>query len=697
MCNINDIFQEDGILSEYNSSYVRRPSQADAAAMIEFALRNKQHFILQGPCGFGKSLCYLIPAIKNLIENNFEGQIVVVTSNISLQEQLINKDIPFVMDIMDKLYPGKKVKSIIRPTQLKGISNFLCMDKLEDVDFLNNASLIKDEKMEQVQRFYSTTSSGDLNTIDFALDANTKKNITCSTSNECKASLCQYKDECFYNKQKINAKASKLIVTNYHMLYSYKEIPNNQIFNNTNVYIFDEVHEAEVILREFTSNSITSGTVEYIERKVKEIQNSAGVKYAQYTAIDLERLKSASNTYFTNIQLMYKDKLLIKPILINSVSDLPDSEDFETALNVLITKLSQFEVILKQSSSNTLNEADHMSNLSNDSENVKTHSSQEDNVVDESNIITTVRSLISTCENTVNLITGVQHFLSQNNLVMYIESARNRTVLGVKSIHVSNRFRDYFLNDEDVTCILTSATISVDNNFDFLKRKLGIDEVDFRTMEYIGESPFDLSSQELWYIPENAVPGNSKEFDSLMPKQIEELIRITNGGALCLFTSNKNLNICKEYLREKCPDMNILVQGDMSKAKLLDEFRKDYNSTLLASKSFFTGVDVKGQSLRVVVIDKLPFETTTDPVQQKLSKNKDYFFKYSLPEMVISFKQAVGRGVRSIDDFCIISVLDSRLVDSNYSRKIISSFNYKILGTRDLEGVARYMELALQN
>ena len=689
MCTIVDIFKEGGILSNSNPNYKKRPSQVEAATRIEFALRNKQHFILEGPCGFGKSLSYLIPAVKNLIENDYEGQIVVVTSNISLQAQLFDKDIPFVLDIMSKLYPTKNVKRIIRPALSKGIGNFICIDKMESDEFLNNIDLLNSSKIEEVKKFYATTKDGDLTKANFILDMDTKKKVTCLTSSDCKSNLCSSKSECFYNMQKLKTKMSKLVVTNYHMLFSCKAI-NSSLFSDASIIIFDEVHEAETILREFTSNTITSGTVEYIERKISEIKKIAGTTYPHSTLFDVERLKDASNRYFADIQLKYNDVLLKSPKLITKQSDLPDSEDFKICISRIIKTLDKLQISVEQSIDN-ISESDY--EKSNADDIYKTSSEGVESADDKiKGLLGPIKGLRKTCENIINMITNVNSILADDNLVMYVENRKNRTILGVKDVNVSNKFKKYFLKYEDVTCILASATISVNGSFYYLKRKLGLNQIKHRVMEYIGVSPFDLKHQELWYIPQDALPGNDKNFDAQVPRQIEEIIKATNGGALCLFTSNRNLQNCKERLSKTIPEFKILSQGDKSRAKLLDEFRGDFNASLLATKSFFTGVDIQGQSLRCVIIDKLPFSTPSDPVHQRLSSRKGYFRDYILPEMIIAFKQAVGRGVRSVDDKCIICVLDERIMTANYAGGILGSFDYEKMLTKNVETFPIYLK-----
>ena len=248
-----------------------------------------------------------------------------------------------------------------------------------------------------------------------------------------------------------------------------------------------------------------------------------------------------------------------------------------------------------------------------------------------------------------------------------------------------------FLNSPKMRCIFTSATISSGNNFNYLKQSLGLDKIEKdRVAEYLGKSPFDLTNQELWYLPEDAVPANDKRFLEVSLRQIEEIINATKGGVLVLFTSTNSMRECKKYLEERNIVGRVMMQGEMSKSKLLEEFKNDEDSNLLATKSFFTGVDIQGHALRCVIIDKLPFETPTEPIQQKLNEEKGAFFKYSLPSMIISLKQGVGRGIRTIDDKCVICILDQRIASAKYKETIFKSFKYKKTATRSLDEVRNF-------
>ena len=285
-----------------------------------------------------------------------------------------------------------------------------------------------------------------------------------------------------------------------------------------------------------------------------------------------------------------------------------------------------------------------------------------------------------------------------DNMVRFIEKDSNQSYsIKCKMKKVGELFRTNFIDrqkqTEPLSVMLTSATISADNSFSYIKDQLGITD-EYNTMEFIGASPFNLTEQELWYLPPNAKEGNKQGFQNRMLQDLLEVCVTCNGGVLGLFTSIASLKSAKEFLYENIPtdlDCEIIAQGDMPRKKLIEYFTGEMDSILLGTKSLFTGVDVPGDSLRCVFIDKLPFPNISDPVQKALNEEPGSFFKYSIPSMIIDLKQAVGRGVRSVTDKCVIVVADNRMSTANYKAKIFSSFNYKKTGTRDIVDVEKFI------
>lgn len=677
--DIKDIFSEDGVFSKKNPFYKKRESQIEATCLLEEALRNKDHFILNGPCGFGKSLTFSTAAMKNMLENG-DGKIVIVTSNISLQEQLYYKDIPFVIDALKDLY-GEEVKESFRPTLFKGINNFLCLNKYEE-SFKNN-KLTNMTVIKNLNKFMDENESGDLGEADFTIPDDLKRLIT-TTSDECKGKDCPNKEECYNNRHKDIARGSNIIVTNYHMLFA-SYLVGSSVFLGTDLIVFDEAHEIEKILREFEASYVSSNAVRYIERRISEIAKlgEGGEITEKLEAFDIDRLKENSHYFFEQLENRCNESKKGPCIVIESQKDLPDPENFKISLLRLAKLLDR----LLDCEIGKPSQGEQQSAM-------KKELDSDDLDIKKRDLKKKIKSLRKTCYKISSMISEVDEMLEDENKVLWFEKENNSIRIGLKDVDVSSKFRNYFLENDELACVLTSATISVDGNFDYIKARLGLDAIENpnkKVYEYLGKSPFNLDTQQLWYVPKTAVPGNKSEFEDGFVAQIGEIIEATNGGVLCLFTSMSNLNRCRRELPKYVEGKTILSQNDAGRRKILNMFKEDVNSVLLATKSFFTGVDVPGESLRCVVIDKLPFESPNDPVQQKLKERPGAFSKYMLPEMIITVQQAVGRGVRSIDDKCVIAILDERIISAGYSRAILGSFDYKKLLTRDVNDLERFL------
>ena len=344
--DIKEIFKDNGILKKKNKNYKKRISQIKAAILLEKAIIDKNHFILEGPCGFGKSIAYLIPSIKNFIETDYNGKIVLVTSNISLQEQLHNKDLPFVLDVFDELYPNKRVQNNIKPAVLKGIGNFLCIDKLEDEDFFSKQTLTNKNEMDRLWKYYQNTEDGDLTKSDFIL-SNEMRKLTTVDSVECKSNFCPYKDKCFYTLHRKKAQQAKVVVTNYHMLFSCINA-NSSVFNDASLIVFDEAHEAEDILREFNASHVSIGTVEYIEKKIKEIENKLGRKNEILGLENTEKLSNYAKEFFKGIEERYEKTIYLRAKIIDSQKDLPNNENLVFMLNDTIRRLKKVKINIEQ-------------------------------------------------------------------------------------------------------------------------------------------------------------------------------------------------------------------------------------------------------------------------------------------------------------------------------------------------------------
>ena len=665
---MEDIFCEGGTISKFKEGYKERPSQKEAAKLIANVIQDKDIMLLEGETGFGKSFAYLFPALTDVITSNLKHKVLIVTSGISLQEQLYNKDVPFVKKVLADYFPNINEEEI-KVTLFKGRQNFICNLKASEAGVTDK---LADSRYKEIGEFMKRDKSGDLSRLDFVPDPDVLENVTCSKPRECVGKQCRFKSECYYDKHKQNLFVSNVIITNYHMLFSDIKIGGGILPKEIDTIILDEAHEVARICRDFSSTKISGTTASYIRNKCSELIN---LNSDYENIIDTELVASFVNMnvlVFQNIAQMYGSNLE-SPILISKPTDLPQSFfDLKEDLERIDSQICKCESKLNSVDSEFLSDEDKQLQLKE---------------------LSVIEDTLDSISNMRYFLVALDDMLKDENNVVWLESVNNNISLNLKQVNIGKTLNDNLFRSDSTSIILTSATISTGGDFDYLKEQLGLNLSPKRKIEFIGSSPFNLTEQQLWYLPQNSIDGNKFGFDKALPSQIYEIVKATKGGALCLFTSVRNMrNTYYELSNMFRGEYRILVQGDMPKSKLIEEFKKDENSILLGTRSFFTGIDVPGKALRCVIIDKFPFPQPTDPIQQKLKERPNAFYKYSIPEMIITLKQAVGRGVRDVSDKCVISIIDGRMATAKYKTKINKSFDYKKTGTRNLKDVEKFCE-----
>lgn len=668
---MNDIFKNGGAISDFKEDYSERPSQTEGAMVIEQGLKENANVLLEGETGFGKSYAYLFPVLNEIAESGFTKKAVITTSGISLQEQLYTKDIPFAIEVMKSLYPNWP--GDFRFTLLKGRQNFICNKKVDELGlYTTNKSMI-DNSYKDICDFVNETKTGDMSELNFIPSSDILNNIACTQKGECVGKDCEFSEECHYNKHKIRLNSSQVIITNYHMLYS-DMITGGKILPGYDILVFDEAHEAASIFRDFDSSRLTINNAIMLRNKASEVNNS---KKDKAQIIDQDIFQSLIKDFeiaFIDIENKFKD--LNSAHLISSSTELPKSFSL---LNEGLEKVDN-EIARALNKQNTIFEAVKCAYEETDQE-----------YKDQSKIVKVLETMGDMCSDMAYMVNAIDDILEDNNNVVWIEKVNDITSICKKRVEVGNALNDSFFGREGLTSIFTSATISVGGSFEYIKEQLGLNNGNKKILEFIGGSPFNLTEQQLWYLPPNAIDGNKFGFDNTIVPNIKDIVEAVGGGALCLFTSVRNMrNAQMELGRCLGNKYTIYTQGDMPRTKLIEAFKNDRNSILLGTRSFFTGVDVPGDALRAVIIDKFPFPQPTDPVQQKLKDRANSFYRYSIPEMIISLKQAIGRGVRSVDDKCVISILDGRMSTAKYKSKINNSFNYKKTGTRNIEDLKKF-------
>jgi len=631
---IDKVFGPGGYLAARFSGYETRPGQIQLAEKVHEAIHSGRHLLAEGPTGTGKSIGYAVPAIHASREGK---KIVIATANIALQEQLVNKDLPLLQDVLPGLFSF---------ALMKGRNNYLCLSTFYENQQQGTFSSFFDGEtivaQKELVKWANKTDTGDVSELDFEPPSQLWR-LFSSTADDCRGSKCEYKDNCFANTARARARDADIVVCNYHLLFSHLKVREQSgldlILPPFDVAICDEGHKAADIARDFFGFRITGGSVRWATRMLEKIDEPEL----------MHRVHILTDDFFSDLA-MYRD-----------------SEQYKIRLRkkgvVPWTPLCQAlrdtaDAYQKQEST-----GDH----------------KLDADLDKAN---------SRCGVLVKNITEAMT-LEDGESVYYLEQMGNKTALRSKLIKVGHKLRTNLFDQTD-SVIVTSATLATGKSFEFVAQEIGANDIE-RTGEIVADTPFDFVKQALIVAPEGLPNPNDPAFPEQVPRLVEEIINYAEGRTLGLFTSYKNLNATYDYVSGRV-NYNVMRQGDQPRMKLVAEFRTDINSVLLGTESFWVGVDVPGESLSCLVIDRLPFQAPGDPVMDAISERDDrWFWNYSLPRAVIAFKQGFGRLVRSMDDRGVVVILDNRLIEKSYGKIFITSLP-NTTKTRKLENVRRFLD-----
>jgi len=650
---IKGIFDEGGLLSSLKGFEYRKPQQ-DMAVLIAESLENSSHSIIEAPTGVGKSFAYLVPSIIYSLKEKRKA--VISTCTINLQEQLIKKDIPVLSEILPYEF---------RSEILKGRHNYICTRRLNNAMIRKN-NLFGSDEQSQLQEIYNwvqKSGKGTLQDIPFKVDENVWSEIF-AEEGICTSKSCGTDNSnCFYQQAKVKLKQADLIILNHYLfftlfgMYEYKS--NGYIFADDFV-IFDEAHQIEQIASENISPSVSKEQVKFWLHKLYNPRNEKGFFSAKRfsSGVNLVRfLLNDNDTFFENLQNYVFDKY--KSHRNKSLLRIREPLDVSNSLEIGLLELYNE---LKKMTSNAKND-------------------------DEENEIKNYAKKVNAIRNTIN------DFLNQklDEHVYWIDlsnRSRRNVMLCMSPVDMSGFFRETIFAD-DKLCVMTSATLSINKSLNYFRKSVGAESVG----SYIMDPVFDYNKQMTVFIP-GSIPQpahikyeditdffEDNEYEKALVSNVKQYILKTGGGALVLFTNLKILRkIHNSLLTElKNSGIEVYAQGEgLSKTRLLNEFRKNRNSVLFGVDSFWMGVDVPGDSLRNVIITKLPFDVPDHPViEAKIEaieqRGGKPFIEFSLPGAILKFRQGIGRLIRNKTDRGIVVILDSRVLSKTYGKQFLNS------------------------
>jgi len=644
-----DIFCQDGLLQKFlNFEY--RNAQKQMAYFCAQAFEADDSLLFEAGTGVGKSLAYLIPAIISAVES--KRQVFISTHTISLQEQIIKKDLPLIRKFFENCDELKKYTSFTEAI-LIGKSNYLCTKRLfkaiaEKSDIFNSAET---QELERIVEWSTITKTG---LVD---ELNPPPNPQVWDWVNAQSSLCTSKkcadSDCFYQAAKRAVSRADIVILNHSLVFSLMasaQSVNSEtrgILFQDDLFVFDEAHLLPDIASEHFGISVSDYSIIRELHKIYNPKFKKGLlcKVKSATVYDKDSVLTAiaaCEEFFNSLRKKY---LLNRQTVALSAPEWADT--------VLCNALNNLKQIL---------------------ESLAMRSNDESLTAELKDVARTVVSISLSLEDAI--------FLSTNNFVYWLEKSGkdgNITTISSAPINVASILREKIFS-KGVGVIMTSATLSLDGkSMDNFVSQVGGEIAQVQ----ICQSPFDYAKNARMLLCSDSpdLDNNKRMSVNFLAESIFNMSSLVDGGTLVLFTNYSELKSTAEILRELLPNKKILVQGEKSRTQLMEEFKASENSLLLGTDSFWTGIDIKGKTLSLVIITRLPFSNPDHPllaakIDAILQANGNPFAEISLPQAIIKMRQGAGRLIRSHADKGIVAILDKRILTKAYGKDFISSLPF---------------------
>jgi ATP-dependent DNA helicase DinG len=614
--NYKEIFMPGGLLNRSMEQYEFRSSQLKMSELVDEAFTEGKNLIVEAGTGTGKTLAYLLPAIQ------LGERVVISTGTKNLQEQLYYKDIPF---LKEKL--GLKFKSIL----IKGRNNYICRKRFEEYrlagEFKSKDDIELFRKIEEWQRI---TKSGDIaeakglpEDISFWKEINARGEV-------CIGKKCQRFDDCFITNLRRKAMVSDIILVNHHLLFADHNVKLSnygEVLPEYRYVILDEAHQVESIATNFFGFRVSDYQIRDLLGDCIRVLRTSKIKnnLLEKSVTNVEFNITGFFSHFSHFdersridRMKGNEKLREQYELLNS-----SLVDLSIAIKSMVKEDDNFDPLYRR---------------------------------------------------TVEIIESLKQIMEVNapDFVYWCENTIRTTAVSASPLFVNDILRDSFFSAMS-SVVLTSATLSVAGNFEFIKYRVGLDAETCKSLP----SEFDYESRAVFYAPPDLPLPSESDFYSRLSERAKEILRITDGSAFMLFTNYRGMEECYEIISEGT-DYNIFLQGELGKSELITKFKESKRAVLMATMSFWQGVDVPGEDLKCVIIDKLPFAVPSDPMVSGMieyldSQGRSAFNEYQLPSAVMLLKQGLGRLIRHKQDYGIAAVMDKRLITKGYRKFFIQS------------------------
>ena len=647
---LHEFFSPGGVLSRSSLAFEHRKGQYEMSRAIEQAFSDKRHLIVEAGTGTGKTLAYLLPALRLARER--QQRIIISTGTKNLQEQLFFKDVPFLESVLGPL----------KVTYMKGRANYLCKHKLyalRDTPILSGLDEIN--QFNAIAAWEKTTLTGDRAEVSGLPESSALWPKLDARGEACLGQSCPDFDNCFITEMRRKALESEIIIVNHHLFFAdlairlqTGDVAEAGILPAAGAVVFDEAHELEETAGNYFGVALSLNRFDELARDVETMlrakrASTPGIESATTTLRERARLffsaLPASNDFIGRMNFDTREEFL------------EESGDTYTGARNALTRLDAELERIK--------DVDEVPGLRKRNADINTHlkfllESRDPNTVFwiERRAAQGLRSL-------------AQKGRSPSSLPAHHVSLQ-ATPIDVSQLLAGALFEQYS------SVILTSATLTVaagpgTSGFAHVSRRLGLT----LARELVVPSHFNYPKQALLYLPPNMPDPREPDFFPQAVERTRRLLEITRGRAFCLFTSYAQMRAMHDRLAQELP-FPLLLQGDAPRNLLLEEFRDTPNAVLFGTSSFWQGVDVQGEQLSCVIIDRLPFAVPSDPVVKArmdaiANAGGNAFFDYQVPSAVITLKQGFGRLVRSLKDRGVLMLLDPRIQRQRYGRIFLDS------------------------
>lgn len=635
----DDFFSVNGPLNDCLEDYQLRTEQVEMAKSIIGTIEDKSSLVVEAGTGVGKTFAYLYPALLK------GGKVVISTATKNLQDQLFFNDIPKIREAL---------KISVKVNILKGRGNYICKLRMENTIqegmFFNKEDA---QHLQLIKAFSDNTDSGEVSEISEIPETSTIWPMVTSTKENCLGQDCEFYKECFLVKARKEALESEVLIVNHHLFFAdfvLKDEELSEILPKANTIIFDEAHQIPLVASFFLGQSISSSQISNL---IQDCQQ--GLKKYPDTIKVLDALSKDFQ------EIVFELKKIVSPFPARlNINNLKNYENFEKTYNSLIEKLELLGITLSKHS--------------------------EENA-----------ELQKLFERSSELNIKFSSWLKKDNQnnIYWIEVFSRTVQFNETPISISEQFNK-FQEKSDSAWIFTSATLSINGSFDHFVKLLGLEKA---ITQYL-QSPFNYSENAFLYVPKEIPDSKDELFNLVLVKKALPLIKASKGRAFVLATSLKSMEeigaLLKDELKKNEINYPVITQGEGPKSDLLQQFKKHGNAILIGSLSFWEGIDVRGPTLSLVIIDKLPFQSPGDPVFESKIKllseeGINAFMSMQLPEAIIRLKQGVGRLIRDDYDKGVMVICDKRIIEKSYGIKIWKSLP-PFKRTRNESAVINFLE-----